>query len=356
VDAPAPSAPAAPPSAQTARRFRLASKGTPRRLAILAVIIAIALVICWWVMIRMPGASYRGALQPLTNEQRTVSARLRTDIERLAGSIGRRSTFHPRQLAEAVLYVKSELADAGYAPRDHSFVSRGTATPNIDAALPGTSSPGEIILIGAHVDSFQGTPGADDNASGVAALLALARSMSGSPCPRPARFAFFINEEPPSFQQADMGSLVYATRCRDDGENIVAMLSLESLGYYRAEPGTQKYPAPLNLLYPSTGDFIAFVGDTGSRALVRRALSTFRDTTPFPSEGAAPPSSIPGVMWSDHWAFRERGYPAIMITGTAPFRNANYHQATDTLDTLDYDRLARVVGGLERVVRDLAAN
>jgi len=352
VDAPESSLPHARPAK---RRLSLISKGTPRRLAILFSLIAVALTICWSLMIRMPGSSFRGTLPPLTDTQRTVSARLRSDVERLAGSIGRRSTFHPRQLADAMLFVKSELADAGYTSRDHSFVERGTATPNIDATLPGTTSAAEIVLIGAHVDSFQGTPGADDNASGVAALLALARSMAGSPSPRTIRFAFFVNEEPPAFQQADMGSLVYANKCRTDGEVIVAMLSLESLGYYRTEPGTQKYPAPLNLLYPSTGDFIAFVGDTGSRDLVRRALATFRSTTPFPSEGAAPPASIPGVMWSDHWAFRECGYPAVMVTGTAPFRNANYHQPTDTPDTLDYDRLARVVEGLARVARNLAA-
>jgi hypothetical protein len=131
------------------------------------------------------------------------------------------------------------------------------------------------------------------------------------------------------------------------------MLSLESIGYYSSEPGTQHYPPPLGFFYPSRGDFIAFVGNPASRALVRRVVERFRAEARFPAEGAALPAVLPGVGWSDQWAFWQAGYPAVMVTDTAPFRNPNYHRSSDEPDTVDFDRLARVVAGLESVIVDL---
>ncbi len=154
--------------------------------------------------------------------------------------------------------------------------------------------------------------------------------------------------------QPAMGSWVYAKACRRRADTITAMLSLETLGYYSTAPGSQHYPPGLSLLFPSTGDFVAFVGDVSSRGLLRRSIGAFRDRTSFPSEGAALPQGIPGVGWSDHWAFWQEGYKAVMVTDTAMFRNTNYHTPTDTPDTLDYERLARVVQGLEHVITNLA--
>ena len=111
------------------------------------------------------------------------------------------------------------------------------------------------------------------------------------------------------------------------------------------EPGSQKYPPLVGWFYPDRGDFVGFVGNLSSRALVRRALGTFRAKCAFPSEGAALPSFVPGVGWSDHWAFWQVGYPAIMVTDTATFRDPNYHQATDRAPELDYLALARVTLG-----------
>ncbi len=132
------------------------------------------------------------------------------------------------------------------------------------------------------------------------------------------------------------------------------MLSLETLGYFNDAPGTQQYPPPLGLCYPSEGNFIAFVGNVSSRSLVRRCVKTFRANAAFPSEGAALPSFLPGVGWSDHESFWENGYPALMVTDTAPFRFADYHHRSDTPDKIDYERCARVVAGVEQVVRELA--
>jgi hypothetical protein len=163
-----------------------------------------------------------------------------------------------------------------------------------------------------------------------------------------------VNEEPPHFQSTDMGSVRYARRCRERGENVVAMLSLETIGYFSEREGSQKYPFPLSYFYPSQGNFIGFVGNRASRQLVRDVVGSFRTHARFPSEGAVLPAALPGVGWSDHWAFWQSGYPAVMVTDTAPFRNPNYHEASDLPDTLDYDRFARVVAGLEKVIAELS--
>jgi hypothetical protein len=151
-----------------------------------------------------------------------------------------------------------------------------------------------------------------------------------------------------------MGSLAYARRCRQRGEQVFGMMSIESIGYYTDAAGTQRYPAPIGFLYPSTGDFIALVSDLGSRHLLRRAVAAFRRGTRFPSEAGALPRALPGIGWSDHSAFWEAGYAAIMVTDTVPFRNPHYHGPGDLPDTLDYDRMARVVAGLRAVVADWA--
>jgi Zn-dependent M28 family amino/carboxypeptidase len=151
-----------------------------------------------------------------------------------------------------------------------------------------------------------------------------------------------------------MGSRVHARRARERGENIVAMFSLETIGYYSEERGSQHYPPPLGLFYPATGNFIAFVSNLGSRGLLHEVIASFRRHAQFPSEGLAAPAFFPGVDWSDHWSFWDEGYPALMVTDTAPFRYPYYHLAADTPDKVDCDRLTRVVSGLYRTLRELA--
>jgi Zn-dependent M28 family amino/carboxypeptidase len=224
---------------------------------------------------------------------------------------------------------------------------------NVEARTLGGDRRSEIVVAGAHYDSVLGCPGADDNATGVAALLELARTLRATRCARTVRFVFFASEEPPHFEGEEMGSRVYARACKERGERVVAMLSLESLGCYSDEPGSQSYPAGLGLLYPSRGNFVAFVGNLRSRGLVRESIRVFRRTTAFPSERAATFGWIPGVGWSDHASFWVEGIPAAMVTDTAPFRNPRYHTPNDAPESVDFARLARVVAGLTRVVRSL---
>lgn len=331
------------------------TRGALKRLGCLALLILVALVASYFVMIRMPDTSYRGPLPARTEAQAEIAAELTTHVTALAMDIGLRNTSHPRGLAAAATYLERTLGEAAGTPvqRDE-FDIRGIACSNLWIERPGTTQPDEIVVVGAHYDSCFQSPGANDNASGVAATLVLARRLAGASLDRTVRFVLFVNEEPPYFTHEGMGSLRYARCCRADGDDIVAMVSLETIGCYFDEPGSQKYPPPLGMLYPSTGNFIGFVGNVGSRRLVRTGIAAFRDAAAFPSEGAAVPAWLPGVGWSDHWSFWESGYHAIMVTDTAPFRYPQYHARTDTVDRIDFDRMSRVVEGLETVVRAFA--
>jgi Zn-dependent M28 family amino/carboxypeptidase len=330
------------------------------RSALLIVVLLIGLATGGWYSMWTPGRSYRGPLPPLTAEEAAVVPRLERHVQRLAGEIGERNVEQHAALQEAASYIESELealrvpGREGLTVGSQVFNVQRRALRNVEAELKGTSRPDEIVIVGAHYDSVSGCPGADDNATGVAALLELARGMVASRPARTVRFVGFVNEEPPFFQTAAMGSLRYAATSRERGEQIVAMISVESVGYYADAPGSQRYPFPFNLFYPSTGDFIAFVANVGSRRLLHQAMRSFRDHARLPSEGAAAPAWIEGIGWSDHWAFWQHGYRAIMVTDTALFRNPHYHTAGDTPDTIDYPRMTRLVAGLSRVVEDLA--
>jgi Zn-dependent M28 family amino/carboxypeptidase len=219
--------------------------------------------------------------------------------------------------------------------------------------IRGHCRPDEIIIVGAHYDTVPGSPGANDNASAVAALLSLAQRLAECRLDRTLRFVAFVNEEAPYAHTPEMGSWVYARRCRERREQVTGMLCLETIGYYSECPGSQRYPRPLELIYPSTGNFIAFVGSTRYDRFVRQVIRTFRGYEPFPSLGGALPETIADIGRSDHWSFWQEDYPALMITDTAPFRYPYYHTADDTVDKLDFEKMARVVRGLAKTLVEL---
>jgi Zn-dependent M28 family amino/carboxypeptidase len=287
-------------------------------------------------------------------EDAALIATLRRDVQALAGDIGARAIYHGDSLARAAEHIARRLAEAGWIVQRQVFPVGNWECVNLEAGVPGRCRPEEIVIVGAHYDTVGTTPGADDNASAVAALLALAGEFARTQPERTLRFVAFANEEPPYFQTRFMGSRIHARACRQRGERIVAMLALESIGYFSDTPGSQKYPFPLGWFYPSRGNFVAVVGNWASRALVRQVAATFRATETLPCESAALPDVIPGIGWSDHWAFWQEGFPAVMITGTATYRNPHYHEPTDKPDTLDYVRLAAAVRGLRAVVAELA--
>jgi hypothetical protein len=336
--------------------MKIITRKAALRLLLLFVVLAAVLVYSWATMIRMPGKSFTGELPPWTDEERALAETLREIVEVLAGDIGERSVWIPTNYHRAANYIEERFRAAGFEVDRQEYTVEGVASYNLEAELAGLKRREEILVIGAHYDTVPGSPGANDNASGVAATLALASLLADASLGRTVRFVAFANEEMPFFQTEQMGSFVYAQAARARGENIVGMISLETIGYFSQEKGSQQYPFPFNLIYPSRGNFIGFISHTApeSRALVREAIGAFRDTAPFPSEGAAIPEKIPGVGWSDHWAFWQFDYPAFMLTDTAPFRYPHYHTAEDTPDELDYLRMARIVKGMEAVIRTLA--
>ena len=305
----------------------------------------------WWFGVRMPGKNISNTA-PLSSAEIELRGELIADVQMLAGQIGERNIARYPQLNAAADFIETSFSRAGLQPRRDSYDFQGRACHNIETEIRGARP--EILLIGAHYDSVFGSPGANDNGSGVAAMLALARRFAGKPGQHTLRFVAFVNEEPPYFLTAQMGSFVYAGRCKARGDRISAMISLETIGYFSDAPHSQTYPAPgLGVFYPSIGNFIGFVSNVPSRNLLHRAIALFRKHARIPSEGAALPGFIPGVSWSDQWAFWQRGYPGIMITDTAPFRYPHYHAATDMPDRLDYDRFALVVSGMQRVIEQL---
>jgi len=296
-------------------------------------LVAAAGALAW--MVAMPGRSHAGPLPALSPQEKDLSGKLRAHVAVLA------RTERNTDLETSARYIEGQFGS--FAAQE--FPARGRMVRNIQ------SGAGPVV-VGAHYDTVPGSPGADDNASAVAVLIELQKILA--PERLPIAFVAFVNEEIPYSYTLESGSFQCARRAKELGEPVRAMFSLEMLGYFRDEPRSQRYPWPLSLIYPDRGNFIAFVGDLGARALVRKAIGLFRKGSRFPSEGVAAPAALPGIRASDHWSFRMHGFPAIMVTDTAYNRNPNYHRASDTPDTLDYDRMARVALGLAAMLRGLA--
>jgi len=315
-------------------------------------ILAAATAWLLWYMVAVPDASYRGALKPLTPDENQIAGNLRTHVAAIASR--EHNVFKSAELEAAAHYIEKSLAGLGYAVATQRFPSGPLEVRNVEVEVKGSTRASEVVILGAHYDSVLGAPGANDNGSGVAAVIELARSFRSSSPGRTLRFVMFVNEEPPFSHSDAMGSRHYARRARERGENIVAMFSLETIGYYSDAPGSQRYPFPLGFFFPSIGNFVAFVSNLSSRALLHEAIASFRLHAEFPSEAAAAPAFLPGVDWSDHWSFWKEGYPALMVTDTALYRYPYYHTMQDTPDKVDYERLARVVTGLHGMLRELA--
>lgn len=319
--------------------------------------------------LRLP--AYRGVAEPLSSADKLLDARLQKHVRKLAGDIGARSlTSNYGNLQRAASYIEEKLQQTGLASTRQTFSVNGDyedgvhctgratqSTFNIIAEIPGTSKASEIVVIGAHYDSVFDCPAANDNASGVAAMLEIARSLSKDKFPRTVRFVAFTNEEPPFFGTNDMGSYRYAQACKERGDKIVAMLSLETIGYYTDQPDSQSFPLPaLAALYPTTGNFVAFIGKLDSRKQLIQCANEFNAAVKFPSEVLSAPEELSGIDFSDQRSFWRLGYPGIMVSDTALYRYPHYHKVEDTPDKLDYDSLAIVTSGLTQVVRNLASS
>jgi RimJ/RimL family protein N-acetyltransferase len=308
------------------------------------------LVVCVAVLVTTVGGWLWSAhVSAIQRNEEAVSAELATLVRALAGTIGPRSYQDRANLASAAELIERRLTSFGYTVTSQPYQVDDLAVRNVIAERRGAERPERVIVVGAHYDSVVGSPGADDNASGVAVLLELARLHAETPFRKTVRFVAFTLEEPPFFRSRRMGSRVYTRSLKERGEGVEAMLCLESVGYYSQEPGSQSFPWLVFWLrwrYPTTGHFITIVSNRDSQPLQSQVRDALTAHTDLPVETYTGPWWIPGVTWSDHGSFWNEGYPAVMLTDTALFRNPHYHRSTDQPDTLDYQAMAELVHGL----------
>jgi len=315
-------------------------------------------------------------------------------VRYLAEDIGQRSCLDLEQLKRTADFIESRFLSYGCAVKRQAFNCNGNTYYNIIAEVNpatetekylkvspplrgGDKGEGEnnnfttltltlppqgggkynekgILVIGAHYDTVTGTCGADDNASGIAGLLELARLTSLKPLERTIRFVAFTLEEPPFFMTHNMGSYIYAKSLKEEGIKVYGMIALEMLGYYCNQKGCQYYPSSFfKLFYPDKGDFITLVGNMSSRTFIKNIERAFKSASSFPVKSFSGVSFIPGVDFSDHRNFWKFDFPAFMVTDTAFYRNPNYHEAGDTAKTLDYGKMAEVVAGLFKALGEI---
>ena len=304
--------------------------------------------------VKMPGKSWKGRLPTFGPPQEQLQERLTGHVRELAVSIGERSIAKFDGMLASIAYIEAAFKRLNLQVERQDVVFEGKTMPNLIVEIKGKKRPDEIVVIGGHYDTVPNTPGADDNATGVAAMLELARAFCRRHNDRTIRFVAFANEEHPGGDWNTMGSYAYAKRCRERNEKVVGMLSLEMLGVYSDAPNSQHYPSPFNLFYPTTANFLAFVGNSKGRRFVRRCVEIFRQHAGLPSEGVAAPSFVKDAGRSDHWSFWEHGYDGVMVTDTSNFRYPLYHTPKDTIDRLDFRRMTLAVDGIMYVIEDMA--
>ncbi len=278
--------------------------------------------------------------------------RLERHVRKLCEEFFPRDAFHPESLDRAAAWIRSQLEESGARVSEQPFPVEGQSYRNLVASFgPETV---ERVVVGAHYDVWGELPGADDNASGVAGLIELAHLLAVAPLSARVELVAFTLEEPPAFGSAAMGSAVHARSLREANARVRAMLSLEMIGCFSDQPGSQQFPLPLlRLFYPGRGSFLALAGRLTELGLLQRVRSSMRAASPLPVRTIAAPRGLFGIDLSDNVSYWDQGYPAIMVTDTAFFRNERYHTAADTPDTLDYARMAEVVRGLCQAVVDL---
>lgn len=279
---------------------------------------------------------------------------LRGHVKALAVDIGPRTPFTGDSLVRAAAYIQSAFEDAGLSVTEQSYEYYGHRVANLLATAPTTTGASAYYVVGAHYDTVAVTPGADDNASAVAVMLELARRVSESELKIPVVFAAFTLEEPPAFLTGHQGSRIFVRTCQSKSDCVLGALILEMVGYTSPR---QHYPFVVRWAgYPTQGDFIGIVGNWRSREFGRAVLKGFRNNAHLPVESLFVPFDgwiLPATRLSDHASFWDAGWPALMVTDTAFFRNPNYHLPSDRIDTLDFDFMAQLVKSLEIALLEL---
>ncbi|WP_242340685.1 MULTISPECIES: M28 family peptidase [unclassified Anaeromyxobacter] len=295
----------------------------------------------------------RPAAEVACRAVRADASRLRADVEALASRFQPRSAAHPGNLARAGAFLAEAFRTAGAEVEEQTYPAFRSTYRNVLARF-GPDTP-ERIIVGAHYDAEGDDPGADDDASGVAGLLELARMLAQSPPPIRVELAAYTLEEPPGFATDSMGSVVHARSLKESEVRVRLMMSLEMIGAFSDAPGSQSVPVGMKRsAYPTTGNFIAVVGRSGHAGMVAEIAAAMRYASSVPVETLVASRDTPGVDLADHRSFWDLDYPAVMVTDTAFFRNPRYHTPEDTPDTLDYRRMSEVVEGVHCVVQAVA--
>ena len=291
----------------------------------------------------------------ITKKQlRILRRKLYRHVHVLSDEIGSRNLSHYECLNKAAQYISDEMksVDGNFSTQDYICDKKEVA--NLLFEKTGNTYPDEILIIGAHYDTIQESPGADDNATGIAALLELIHLVHDYPNSRTLRFVAFTLEEPPYFGSEMMGSRFYAKHCFEKQENIVGMIAFEMLGYFSEKTKSQKYPiSSMTQKFPNTGDFLAVLGNNQSEQLSKKITLFMRETSLLEIGSFIPYSYIPGNDLSDHSSFWIYNYPAVMITDTAFYRNPHYHEITDTIDKLNFRYFAKAVFSMVHMLKKL---
>jgi Peptidase family M28 len=300
---------------------------------------------------RSPGTLHPSSTVELSVQQKVLRKELRLDVDALSTNIGPRNAGVSIQKIRATeQWIVDQLLAVGIESRLDEIPLGDVSVSNIEASFIGSKRPEEIIVLGAHYDTSRGSPGANDNASGVALLLATARRLHAAQPERTIRTVFFVNEENPFSFGIQMGSRVYAERCRARNENIVAMIAVDSVGYFSSVPRSQNYPWYITR-FPSTGNFLAFSSNLENQQLVDNVVVLFQSQSNFPSIGVA--SESKELIRSDAAPFWWQDYPSIAMNDTSEYRDPNYHKPSDTAEKLNYDEMARMADGFLKMIHTM---
>ncbi|MDD5432039.1 MAG: M28 family peptidase [Candidatus Omnitrophica bacterium] len=282
-----------------------------------------------------------------------IAERLKAHVHKLSEEIGERNLDHYPKLEQAAEYIARKLEYYDYTVKFQEYFLEGKAVKNIVARKKGSVLPDGIIVVGAHYDTVA-TPGADDNASGVAVVLELARILVNSPTSRSIEFCFFTCEEDPFFKTELMGSRLFVRLARAEAKNIRYAVIFDMVGYYTDKMNSQRYfPLITGLFLPNRGNFISVFSNSRSSGLSSFLIKSFQRNSRFPIVLLAT-NFDPTIDFSDHWAFWKEGYPTVMVSDTSSLRNNKYHTNADTWDTLDFDSMACVVEGFSVSLLELA--
>lgn len=324
---------------------------------VIAILLLAILVAGYWYMIKCEGTWDGERLEE--EEEAFDLSKMKEEMEgdvAYLQSLGPRNSMGEAQYQQLRIcegWVKTKWESQGYRVSVHSFVVDGREYANLEIELPGTTSPSEIIIVSAQYDTLPDSPGANNNGSGMAVLFQLSALLRHHAPDKTLRLVAFVNEEDPFFGTEKMGSYRYAMRSHERGEDIEFMLSLDALGIYKEEPGTQTLPFPFSLFYPDEGNFLAFIGNLPSRKHVILATRGFRKGSAFPIRAGVVPEWVEGAGWSDHLSFWEFGYPGIQVTDTGAFRAASHTTSEDTMEKLNFDALSRIVVGMYAAINEL---